>query len=319
MSSCQVNIAAAYFPLDLAKRITEAATITPKVVKDNSTSCISYILTAWGQVFSLKEGDNRIELVLWSTGPVQDIIIDDMTNIYVTTLIGNIFAVERDGTLGTDFKIENIITAGHHLQGVTCITNDGAVYDYDPDNNEPTMIDTPEPIVSQTPVNFIGMLLLGLSGRVWYYNVFESLKDTNITDIIAISHRALLRVDGRIYEITDQDENDIKFALSDNLIDGIAVNSDDSESINVFLIDRSRDIFEVIGRGGFNFLGRTDYSKVTMNVHASHKRLQYNKVSIGGKALTVGGVVLTIIRTDGRVLYNTGMVATVPRLNVFNC
>ena len=308
MSNYQVNIVAAYFPLDLAKQIARAATIKPKIIKDDSGSTTTYVLTAWGQIFSLKEIDNGIDVKPYLLGPVQDLIIDLLNDMYVTTLTGTGFFIAKLGTHGT-IVIKDVVATGDNYRGFTVITNDGIVQLYDIDHKRLVTLNTPEPIVAQSEVSFTTTLLLGLSGRVWYYNnEMDILKDTDVTDATAISSRALLLVDGRVYEILERSELDIKFRLNDVSVDGIAINSiENSSNVSVYLITRSRDILE---------------KSTTMNEYASLGNIKYRKMSIGGSALsvglrnlTIGSIIPTIIRTDGRVLVD---MATVPRLNVFH-
>ena len=290
-----------YYPSALAQLIQQAAVIKPKVVQSTK---VTYLLTAHGQVLKSNSYKNDGKFSLFYTGPVQDILID---NIYheamFITLDANIIYKNRfDINVDSDDdepnpKINDVISITSRISNtVGVITSNGNYYIYNPERNKSTLVKLSKPVVAQVVRNNVS-LLLQVDGRVWKYET-KSIVDAE--DITSLSYKALLRDDGRIYELINED-----FVLNDQIFDIIAVNSSVTEfGLYINLITKSgqvlRKIIPTTSIGDYGLLNKYKYKPVIFDT-------QY-------KAIVAVGTI--IILDDGRVAQGEDDMTIIPNLNV---
>ena len=274
-----------YFPGGLARLIKQATTIKPKILQSDYST---YILTAWGQVFVLK--DDKFGLL--SLPPVIDIY---------TLLNGRLTLIMLDASLVyyglLKYEVEDVISVDDRtLLGVITVT--GKFYKKVSHLFE--LVNLPEPVVAQAGTDFsVGdYFLLRQNGRVWEYPKDGQIKDMNVEDIISITKNTLIRSDGQIYE-RNNTVGDFELNTSVKNIAQAIVESDN---------ELLQDNYTLTTRDG-------DLLYKEMGEHIG----KYQRIKLNGACLTAAPKRLTAIRTDGRILVITnGVMVTVPRLNVFN-
>ena len=300
-----------YFPTGLDDLVYLASLVKPRVLQ---TIYHTYILTAHGQIFrslndELRSQESSRPLVdgakfaLWQKDPVQDVYVDRYDNVMIITLDAKIgYKKSHSKEIDTDDSIEDVVSISElaHSEDIVILTVNGSIYTYDKDEERFILTKLPEPIVAQS-VSSDYLLLLRTDGRVWSYSRGWGFKDIpGVEDVIALSYQALLRTDGRVYQMTAPDEYD----LDEKVSDIVAVDSGDNSELYINLITRSGRI---------------------LRKYVEDKELdkrQYRSLKLDVKALTVAGIVTTVILTDGRVAQSVAsedndLMTTIPRLNVY--